>query len=224
MKVLFEDSNFVIVDKESGVLSVPAREGDKDPRPVLGKILEDKLKVQIYPIHRLDFEVSGIVFFAKNSLAHREANQIFEKRSVQKIYQCLSAFSDSFRIGEKLEWKSKIHRGKKRSFEAAHGKDALTIAKPIEKLDWNGIPCLLWELEPRTGRSHQLRFEMAKHALPIFGDQLYGSKTLFQNAVIALRATRVTLDSAEDSLLAKIPKTIIAPDLLSYLKNQELAK
>ena len=58
--VLFENENFIAVDKKSGVLSVPSRMGKEDPRPVLGLELQETLKKQIFPVHRLDFEVSGM--------------------------------------------------------------------------------------------------------------------------------------------------------------------
>jgi tRNA pseudouridine32 synthase/23S rRNA pseudouridine746 synthase len=88
--------------------------------------------------------------------------------------------------GEWLEWRSRLVRGKRRAFEAAHGKDSLTRARLTVAARG------LWELQPVTGRAHQLRFEMAKNGHPILGDVLYGGPPPADPTQgIALRAIRL---------------------------------
>lgn len=187
---VFENENFIAVDKPSGVLTTPSRFGQKDERRVLGLELQEQMKRQIFPVHRLDFEVSGLVLFALNAPAHKWANTAFEGRHIKKIYQALSPRKTESEMKEfqaEQEWRSLLVRGKKRSFEADYGKEAVTRAQILEE---KGQFCL-WRLSPLTGKSHQLRFEMTKQGFPIVGDSLYGSQIPYQSQAIALRAVSV---------------------------------
>jgi tRNA pseudouridine32 synthase/23S rRNA pseudouridine746 synthase len=87
-----------------------------------------------------------------------------------------------------VQWESKIVRGKRRSFVAPHGQEAHTRARVIDERDgfW------LWELQPLTGRPHQLRVEMARFGAPIFGDTLYGGEAAAVKDWIALRAVSLS--------------------------------
>lgn len=189
---ILDNNHFIIVDKAPMVLSVPGRLGDDDERLVLGRILERDLGVTIYPVHRLDYEVQGLIMFAKTQKAHIAGNSWFEKKEVFKTYEALSKPLDhesleTFKVGENYVWKSKLLRGKKRTYISAHGKDSITNAC-LMKID-NGI--FHWELNPVTGRSHQLRFELFRHHHPILGDELYSSDMKFSAPGIALRAFKI---------------------------------
>lgn len=217
MKMLFSNKHFLVVDKDHGWLTTPARFADKDTRPVLGLQLQKNLGQKIYPVHRLDFEVSGIVLYALDAQAHQKANDLFENRRVAKTYQALSEAisdekmqTDGIKLEEKLAWKCKILRGKKRSFESPHGKDSLTysVAKgKIEHEKWG--ESFAWQLSPLTGRSHQLRFEMYRHGFPILGDSLYGSKVkTVQEHSIALRAVKLEILDSEFCKIFAFPPSV----------------
>ncbi len=207
IEILFENSHLIAVIKPHGWLSTPGREAS-DPRPCLGRELQSQLGTQIFPVHRLDFEVSGLLMFAKSKEAHREAQAWFEQSLVAKTYQAYSQpGSGDFR--EWAEWKSKIAKGKRRAFEAPHGKDSSTRARLIGEVGdlW------LWELMPLTGRSHQLRFEMAKHGFPIFGDELYGGVASSKKNWMGLRAVQLDFTLIPDSGRFGLPQTLRATDL-----------
>ncbi len=201
---VFINGNFIAVDKPHGWLTTPARD-PADPRPCLGRLLQQQVGQQIYPVHRLDFEVSGLVLFALTSEAHREAQGWFEKSMVQKIYHALSNGSGGV-TQDWQEWKSRLVRGKRRSFEASHGKEALTKARIVS--DDHGI--LLWELMPLTGRPHQLRFEMAKHNFSILGDVLYGGSAV-KAGWIGLRAVKLDFSQVQDRF--ELPETLQVANL-----------
>ena len=181
MKIVFQSEFFIAVEKPAGQLSVPARSAD-DPRPVLGKILQAELKTQIFPIHRLDAEVSGLVLYALDPEAHAAASGEFEHRRVKKTYQAFST-GGNFQKGQSGKWSANILRGKKRAYESPHGKMAVTLFEVVQEKE--GI--FEWRLFPQTGRSHQLRWEMYRHQSPILGDSLYGSTHVSENG-IALRS------------------------------------
>lgn len=81
-------------------------------------------------------------------------------------------------------------RGKKRAYEAEFGKKSVTKAKLVGHTS-NGRA--VWHLQPLTGRSHQLRYEMARHGFPIDGDKLYGS-TVSDDAWIGIKLRAAKLD------------------------------
>ncbi len=187
--IIFENSQLVVAYKAAGVLSVDSRLGKSEPRIVLARKLEDYLKVRLYPVHRLDFEVEGIILYAKNPKSHSLLSKAFEAKTITKTYFALSEKEapDDI-ISKKQFWESVIVRGKKRSFEAPYGKKAETMALCLKNINYMNSKMSLWELKPLTGRSHQLRYEMSKHCFPILGDALYGSKLSLETHRIALQA------------------------------------
>lgn len=226
IEIVFENLHFVICDKPSGVLSTPSRFEEDDPRRCLGTALQQQLKIQIYPVHRLDFEVSGLVMYAKNAEAHRKANAWFETKHVQKTYRALTTGQDFSHIptnvpnerekielisGSSFEWKSRILRGKRRAFESPQGKPSLTLAKYLS-IDERGYQ--QWDLHPVTGRSHQLRFDLSRHGFPIVGDKLYGSKSEWINEnAIALRSFEIDFSNAPGAAALGLPEKIVVPAL-----------
>lgn len=185
IKRIFENDDWVVVEKPPGWLTTPARSKD-DPRPCLGLKLQDEIGKQIYPVHRLDFEVSGLVLFAKNANAHRIASGWFEHGTVVKTYiaETIPGLGEPPR--EWQEWKSKMLRGKKRSYVSPHGKECVTEARVTSV----GADSWTWELRPLTGRAHQLRVELANHGAPILGDVLYGGPAR-EMGEISLRAVAI---------------------------------
>lgn len=208
-KTVFLNEHFIIVDKAPNVLSVPARTGVEDPRICLGRVLEHDLGKVIYPVHRLDYEVQGLIIYALNSKAQKAGNSWFENKVIHKIYSAISKSSGKFSSGETLEWKCKLLRGKKRAYESPHGKDSLTRAKliTIEKGHSH------WELEPVTGRSHQLRYELFRHGEAILGDTLYGSEENFAGEGIALRAYKIDFSGVSNREEFSLPENIISKKL-----------
>lgn len=207
--VLFENEHFVVVDKPAGYLSVPSRMPGIDERRVVGTLLQDQVKTQIFPVHRLDFEVSGILLFAKTAQAHRSGNNWFENKKVQKIYSCISANSVAFEPGQNYEWKCQLLRGKKRAYESPAGKPSLTRAQLLKRSEKG----LVWNLEPVTGRAHQLRYEMYRHQMPILGDRLYGSQVSWGDEGIALRAFQLHFLDPQAQTQYSLPKSIITAAL-----------
>lgn len=216
--IIFENENLVIVDKASGVLSTPARFQEQDQRPCLGTVLQDQLKIQIFPVNRLDYEVSGLVIYAKNANAHRISNQWFEQKQITKAYRALSNGPNFDHLPPEVhrrsaelvqgivsEWKCRLLRGKKRAYENQHGKESVTLARFVGR----GEKYYQWDLNPVTGRSHQLRYEMSRHGQSIVGDVLYGSSENWSENSIALRAYKIDLSKADKATDLGLPKEIV---------------
>ena len=203
-ELLWHNTDFVIVRKPCGVLTVPSHQGRADPRPVLGIQLQDQLAIPIFPVHRLDVEVSGLVLFALTRAAHRRANAWFEHQQVQKTYRAwtqtqgfehlpVSVTTPRVPIAlhpqAQFEWQSRIARNKRRAFISPHGKPSRTRATFLGTAPPSGY--LQWNMQPMTGRPHQLRVELSQHGFPIVGDQLYGSNYTCADHCIALVAWRL---------------------------------
>lgn len=210
INIVFQNTDFVVCDKPAEVLSVPAREKN-DMRPCLGIALQRELNTQVFPVHRLDYEVSGLILFALNSQAHKISQRWFEKKQLQKKYKAITTLQDFkhwpkdiktdsklivITPGQEFLWKTKILRGKKRSFESEQGDWAETKAVLKSKSEKE----VQWELFPITGKAHQLRLELSRHGFPIHGDQLYGSTVAWNKKGIALRAVEIDFLRIEDRL------------------------
>ena len=198
-----------MIDKPSGVLSVPSRMGKLDKRPVAGLILQEQIGRRLFPVHRLDEEVSGLLLFALTHESHRAANGWFEEHQIRKIYEAISITPPTEyqpHLGKEQLWHSKLMRGKKRAYDADYGKASITRAKLV-KYDAH---ISIWHLEPKTGRSHQLRYEMTKHGFPIDGDVLYGSKRQGPSGGgIGLRAVNLDFSELEDRSSYGLPESIM---------------
>ncbi len=210
IKIVFQNENFVVCDKPANVLSVPAREKN-DPRSCLGLELQRHLNRQIFPVHRLDYEVSGLILFALDAKSHQTSQDWFLTKSIRKNYaamtspQNFSHWPESIKTervkldllqGSEFFWKTQLLRGKKRSFESMHGEWAETQAHVIKVLEHE----IHWRLFPITGKPHQLRFELSRRGFPILGDKLYGSAVEWNEPGIALRAYELDLKSVRDRL------------------------
>lgn len=190
--------------KPAGWLSVPSSKGKLDDRKVVGIELQNLVQTTLFPLHRLDFEVSGVLAFAKNSETQKKILNLWEKGRVQKTYRALTSPQDFSHWPENISgsliepvhkspWTSFLVAGKKRAFVASHGSKAIT--KWEIKTETSSYTD--WELEPVTGRRHQLRIELSRRGFPIWGDILYGSKRQGPANEVALKAVSLKIEGYE---------------------------
>lgn len=214
---VYESRRVIVIDKPCGWLSVPSRQGEEDARLCVGRVLEAQLGTRLWPVHRLDAEVSGLLLFAKDADAHRLLCAGFEHQQVRKTYLAWSSgpLPDQHRVRVTERWQSLLLRGKKRAYVHRAGKEAVTMATPLA-VEGHRI---LWQLCPKTGRPHQLRVELFLHGCPILGDSLYGS-TLPWPSGVALRAFELNLTDLEGRQeLSLPPKISLLSDGQDYLSG-----
>lgn len=170
--ILFENEDFVVVNKPAGLLSVPDRYNLS--LPSLSKMLEQQYG-RIYIVHRLDKDTSGVMVMAKHESTHRFLSQKFQDRAVNKIYLALVAG----RIWEKegrIDTPIAARSGKGgRMKTAKKGMEALTTYEVLQPF---GLYTLL-KLRLFTGRTHQIRVHLQSIGHPVAMDALYGSKEPF---------------------------------------------
>jgi 23S rRNA pseudouridine1911/1915/1917 synthase len=164
--IIFENDDFVALNKPSGLLSIPDREGKEIS---LKTILQEKYG-QIFTVHRLDRETSGIILFAKNAEMHKHLSKQFEERQTEKIYHGLVIGSPSNKNGT-IDAPIAEH-SVKRGLMIIHqrGKQAITDYAVVD----NFLTCSWMQFRIHTGRTHQIRIHMKDLGHPILCDTLYG--------------------------------------------------
>ena len=164
--ILFENEDFIALNKPAGLLSIPDREG-KDPS--LKSWLKDKYG-SIFTVHRLDRDTSGVIVFAKNETTHKYLSKIFEERAVEKIYQGIVQGTLPEKKGS-IDLPIMEHPVKPGTMVVnKKGKASLTDYEVQEEL---GLFSLV-QFQIHTGRTHQIRVHMQSLGHPIVCDELYG--------------------------------------------------
>jgi 23S rRNA pseudouridine955/2504/2580 synthase/23S rRNA pseudouridine1911/1915/1917 synthase len=174
--IISETDNWVAVNKPSGLLSIPDREG----KEVSLKVLLKEKYGDIYTVHRIDKDTSGLIIFAKNEAAHKHLSKQFEERHTKKIYQGLVLGSPAVSAGS-IEASIMEHPAQNGTMIVHRkGKEALT---DYEVLADFGIYSLV-QFRIHTGRTHQIRVHMKDLGYPIVCDPLYGDgKPLLLSAI-----------------------------------------
>ena len=195
LQVIHQDDALLVLDKPAGLLSVPGRGEDR----------QDCLstRVQAYfadalIVHRLDMATSGLMIMARGHIAQRTLSHAFATREVVKRYTAVVDGHINPHIGDwqvidlpiVVDWPNRPLR----IVDAVHGKPSQTrwrvepidsLQNPGKRLEPPGSTRL--ELEPLTGRSHQLRVHLKAIGHAILGDTLYAS------AAVQARSDRLLL-------------------------------
>jgi tRNA pseudouridine32 synthase/23S rRNA pseudouridine746 synthase len=166
--LIHQDDALLVADKPAGLLAVPGRGPDKQDCLItrLQQIFPDALVV-----HRLDMATSGLMVFARGPEMQRKLSQLFREREVGKRYVALVSGAMAQQSGEVslpliCDWPNRP----KQKVDHEQGKPSLTRYRMLGLERTHSRV----ELEPVTGRSHQLRVHMAEIGHPILGDPLYG--------------------------------------------------
>lgn len=165
---LYEDADFIVINKPSGLLSVPGRLPEHQDSAYL-RILA------VYPeakvTHRLDMATSGVLVFAKHRDAEIAMSKIFQARQITKNYVALvqGHLDGNGEVDIPLitDWPNRP----KQKVDFLEGKKAKTLYSALEYDEKEHITRV--NLSPITGRSHQLRVHMLHIGHPIMGDQFY---------------------------------------------------
>ena len=165
--LLYEDENILVVNKPSGLLSVPGRNADPSSS-LIGQVLTYCTNALI--VHRLDMDTSGIMLLAKNADCHRLLSRQFQNRLIKKQYQAICAGIVSQNSGflnqpMRCDWENRPLQ----MIDFKQGRSATTYWQLVEQKE-SSFKIIL---TPVSGRSHQLRLHMKQLGHPILGDNLY---------------------------------------------------
>lgn len=175
-RIVWEDEVMVVVDKPSGMLSLPGKIGDDSVATWALKRWPGAMLV-----HRLDMMTSGILLVAKTSDAYYHLQKQFEERTIKKKYLAVVEGVPQQEHGIiDLPLSSDPLNRPYQMVDYAHGKRAITEYRALTRVTKEPSRCYtLLALWPHTGRTHQLRMHCAHEqglGCPIVGDELYGQK------------------------------------------------
>ncbi|MGG7568112.1 pseudouridine synthase [Rhodovulum sp. DZ06] len=198
LRVIHRDARWLVVDKPSGLLSVPGK----------GAGMEDCVAARAQAqvpgariVHRLDLDTSGVMILALDADAHRHLGLQFERRHARKSYIArvtgrMARAEGRLELPLRCDWPNRPRQIP----DCIQGKAAVTDWAVLgAEADRRGAPATRVRLFPLTGRSHQLRVHMLWLGHPILGDPLYGGEDSRGGADrLQLHAETLTLRSHLD--------------------------
>jgi len=191
LDIIFQDEDMVVLNKSSGLLSVPGR------LPEHQDCLQNRVQ-RVLPtatiVHRLDMATSGIIIMALNKAAHVNISRQFEQRKTKKSYIArvfghVKEQQGSVDFPLICDWPNRP----KQKVDHENGKQSLTHYQVLSYSELDDESTLV-ELTPVTGRSHQLRVHMLALGHPILGDRLYAhEQALTVSSRLQLHARNLSL-------------------------------
>jgi 23S rRNA pseudouridine1911/1915/1917 synthase len=196
LDILYEDNHCVALSKPAGVASAHFQGDAATLDRLVKRYLKNKYRkpgnVFLGIVHRLDKPVSGVLLFARTSKAAARLSEQFREGTIEKVYWAVVEGEIGADAGTLEDW-LRIEKGtptKRVEVVAPRSAGARQALLHFQKRGEHGGFSLL-ELRPQTGRTHQLRVQLAHHGHPIFGDARYGSVHTFGPA-IGLHARSLT--------------------------------
>ncbi len=180
LPILLEDNHLLVVNKPAGLLSQGDETGEVSLVDLVAADLKRRYqkpgKVYVGLVHRLDRPVSGVVLVARTSKAASRLTEQFRTGSVEKVYRAIV----EGHIGpDEGEWVDRLSKDARRNVvsvvdDADEGKEARLAFRVLERQ----ARTTTVEVRPRTGRSHQIRVQLASRGWPIQGDRKYGANLM----------------------------------------------
>lgn len=191
MEILFEDNHLIAVNKKPSEIVQGDKTGDE---PLSEKVKEYLRKTYNKPgdaylgvAHRIDRPVSGIVIFAKTSKALSRLNEMFRDKEVKKTYWAVVKNKPSPESNHLIHY---LKKNEQKNMSKAYFKEINGALK--SELDYKIIFSSdnyhLLEINPQTGRHHQIRVQLSAIGCPIKGDVKYGFKRTNEDASIHLHS------------------------------------
>ncbi|WP_374211462.1 RluA family pseudouridine synthase [Lactobacillus sp. ESL0791] len=208
IKIVRETANYVVVNKEAGVLSIPSRYEDDDA--VVNRLLfyfgDQVEKLKPHVITRLDKDTSGLVLVGKNAITHAMFSKIPKQDFTKKYHAVVHGnFADNELSGVVRAPIGKRDASVVRCIRP-EGRPAVTEYRVLEQT----AGASLVELHLLTGRTHQIRVHMQYIGHPLFGDKLYGASDAFARQALnccylafpdpfaSKQKTKITVEDPQD--------------------------
>jgi 23S rRNA pseudouridine1911/1915/1917 synthase len=194
LDILYEDNHCIAIAKPAGALSTHYEGKEETLDRAVKAYLKDKYQkpgnVFLGVVHRLDKPVSGVLLFARTSKAAARLAEQFRQGTVEKVYWAVVEGDVARPMGTLEDWLRKDREvGRVQVLEPRSPGARQALLHYQRRGQDSGLTWL--DIRPQTGRTHQLRVQLAHHGHPIYGDAKYGSVHTFDRA-IALHARSLT--------------------------------
>jgi len=179
LNVLYEDNHLLVVNKPAGMLAQGDQTGDAPIADIAARYLKEKYNkpgaVFVGVVHRLDRPVSGVVVLARTSKALSRMNRLFGLRETTKTYLALTARRPDADEARLVHWLKKDEKRNKVSVHDSAIPGALEAELTYRVLRRVSHGWLI-QVNPLTGRPHQIRAQLSTIGAPIIGDVKYGGE------------------------------------------------
>ena len=197
IEVLYEDNHVLAVNKPAGLLVHGDETGDTTLADLAKAYIKEKYNkpgnVFVGVVHRLDRPVSGVVLLAKTSKALARLNELFRSKKTQKTYLAVVQHRPPQEEGTFVHW---LVKDSSRNITKAYAKENKSGQR--SELHYKLLQAqqgfYLLEVSPITGRSHQIRVQLASMRCPILGDLKYGAPQPLPDKSIALHARQLQFE------------------------------
>ena len=226
MRIIFEDNHLLVIYKDAGVLVQGDKTGDTPLSDLAKAYVKEKYQkpgdVFMGVIHRIDRPVSGLVLMARTSKALERMNEQFKNREIEKKYLAVVRNRPQANAGNLVHW---LIKNPETNVTKAYEKEVPNSMR--SELNYKLIGELdgfyLLEVNPITGRPHQIRVQLASMNCPIVGDNKYGYPRGNKDKSICLHAHSVKfmhpVKKEEMQLFAALPQDNFWQKFLPLIKQ-----
>ncbi len=224
LRIIYEDNDIIVIDKKAGVVVHPVYKHMDDTliNGLAYYFSKKRENVKIRAVHRLDKETSGVIVFSKNLKAHEALSSQFVKREISKIYYAVV-------IGDFKEYLNKKHKDSieiisyikrmgdslKRKYVSTNdqkGDISITNVSFVRYWEYERLNRIykntkfsLLRVEPKTGRTHQIRVHLSESGFPILGDIIYSESTFKRMMLHAKSIKLKLLDNSIKTFTTELP-------------------
>ncbi len=228
LDIIFEDNHLLVVNKQAGVLVQPDKSGDTALEEIMKEYLKEKFhkpgEVYLGVCHRIDRPVSGIVVMTRTSKALARMNELFKSREVKKTYWAVVQNEPPAKEGHLVQW---LKKDEKRNISRLWDKEVPGSQRCELTYKWinSSERYHLLEVNPLTGRHHQIRVQLSKMGCPIKGDVKYGAKRTNPDGSIHLHARQIEfIHPVKKDLLvltAPVPNEVVWKAISATAENDK---
>jgi len=206
--ILFEDEHLLLVDKPAGWLTVPTPKKEK-------KTLHDWLNAYVkktggkktYLVHRIDRETSGLLCFAKSAGAQEKLEKLFRGHVPDRVYYALVQGVPQKKRGTLTHHLIADPKNPSREMVSRNPRFGVEAVTDYEILESFGAQAALLKVRPRTGRTNQIRVQLAHEGHPLVGDRKYSKASKYD-----LSAPRTLLHAASLAFVHPFTKKRLRAD------------
>lgn len=227
--ILYEDNHIIAVNKKPSQIVQGDKTGDAPLSDYVKAYIKEKYakpgEVFLGTVHRIDRPVSGVVLFARTSKALTRLNEMFKTKEIKKTYWAAVKEKPETESGTLINYLKK-NEAKNRSFTHPEGTPGALRCELDFKIIAHATHYYLLEINPHTGRHHQIRVQLSAMGSPIKGDVKYGFKRGNEDASIHLHARSVDfihpVSKEKIHITAPPPDEVLWNEFLRILQAQTI--